>query len=275
MLSIGEFSKICRVSPKTLRYYEEIELIMPDEINPENGYRYYSVNQLETMLLINRLKSYGFSLEEIKSILPSGRLQDEVLYPALTKKGQEMKKRIQEMNQILRQMEEDIEHIRQGGSLLDYSQNVDVIFAEGPEMLLMSVRKLVCEDEFPVEYGNCFHKIFRKIQDSLLTACAPPMVIFHSSEYTPSGMDTEFAVPVKEYVTGTRDFKPGLCLKTVLNGSYSNLPQVYAQQLAWAEKEGYENNGPLFEIYVTDPSQVSSENELITEVFYPVKKKRT
>ena len=47
MLTIGEFSNICRVSTKTLRYYAEIGLILPDEINPENGYRYYSIEQLE------------------------------------------------------------------------------------------------------------------------------------------------------------------------------------------------------------------------------------
>ena len=44
MLTIGEFSNICRVSTKTLRYYAEIGLILPDEINPENGYRYYSID---------------------------------------------------------------------------------------------------------------------------------------------------------------------------------------------------------------------------------------
>ncbi|MGE5632000.1 MAG: MerR family transcriptional regulator [Caulobacteraceae bacterium] len=69
LLSIGEFSKICEVSTKTLRYYEEIGLINPDEINLETGYRYYSIGQLKKMLLINRLKSYHFSLEEIKAVL--------------------------------------------------------------------------------------------------------------------------------------------------------------------------------------------------------------
>ncbi len=39
LLSIGEFSKICKVSTKTLRYYDEIRLIHPEDINPENGYR--------------------------------------------------------------------------------------------------------------------------------------------------------------------------------------------------------------------------------------------
>ena len=62
MLSIGEFSNICKVSTKTLRYYAEIGLLLPTEINPENGYRYYAIEQLETMLFINRLKSYKFSM---------------------------------------------------------------------------------------------------------------------------------------------------------------------------------------------------------------------
>ena len=69
MLSIGEFSNICKVSTKTLRYYAEIGLLEPSEVNPENGYRYYSIDQLEKMLFISRLKSYSFSLDEIKEIL--------------------------------------------------------------------------------------------------------------------------------------------------------------------------------------------------------------
>ena len=44
MLTIGEFSNICKVSTKTLRYYAEIGLILPNEINPKNGYRYYSID---------------------------------------------------------------------------------------------------------------------------------------------------------------------------------------------------------------------------------------
>ena len=43
MLSIGEFSRICKVSTKTLRYYDEIGLIKPSKINPENNYR--SINE--------------------------------------------------------------------------------------------------------------------------------------------------------------------------------------------------------------------------------------
>ena len=83
MLSIGEFSNICKVSTKTLRYYAEIGLLEPSEVNPENGYRYYSIEQLEKMLFINRLKAYSFSLDEIKTISQSKKMQDDSLYLSL------------------------------------------------------------------------------------------------------------------------------------------------------------------------------------------------
>lgn len=275
MLSIGEFSNICKVSTKTLRYYAEIGLLLPDEIIPENGYRYYSIEQLETMLFINRLKSYNFSLEEIKSILEAEELQDEKLYLELTRKKKEIEKQVQEFEKTLDQLNTDLTNLKQGKSIMSYMESIDTQLVEVPMMYLLSIRKMVHEHEVAEEYGNCFRKLFRKTQVDKLTILAPPMVLFHSEEFSPFGLDIEFAIPVKEYVTGTRDFYPGLCLKTVLNGSYSNLSSVYTKQREWAEKEGYESSNALYEVYVTDPSGVSQESDLITEIYYPVKKKST
>lgn len=275
MLSIGEFSNICKVSTKTLRYYAEIGLLLPDEIIPENGYRYYSIEQLETMLFINRLKSYNFSLEEIKTILEAEELQDEKLYLELTRKKKEIEKQVQEFEKTLDQLNTDLTNLKQGKSIMSYMESIDTQLVEVPMMYLLSIRKMVHEHEVAEEYGNCFRKLFRKTQVDKLTILAPPMVLFHSEEFSPFGLDIEFAIPVKEYVTGTRDFYPGLCLKTVLNGSYSNLSSVYTKQREWAEKEGYESSNALYEVYVTDPSGVSQESDLITEIYYPVKKKST
>ena len=273
MLSIGEFSNICKVSTKTLRYYAEIGLLKPTEINPENGYRYYAIEQLETMLFINRLKSYNFSLEEIKTIIQSEEAQDEQLCLELIRKKKEMEEKMQEYRTMITQLNDDILNLKQGKSIMSYMDQIDVQLVEVPNMYLLSVRKMVQQNEFPSEYGKCFGQLFRRIQGDKLTIIAPPMVLFHSAEYSPLGLDTEFAIPVKEYATGTRDFKPGLCLKTVVHGSYSNLASVYAKQREWAEKEGYECNNALYEVYVNDPSQVADERDLITEVYYPVKKK--
>lgn len=273
MLSIGEFSNICKVSTKTLRYYAEIGLILPEKINPENGYRYYSITQLETMLFINRLKLYNFSLEEIKTILESEESKDEKLCLALAKKKKELDKKLQLYQNALDQLDEDILTLQQGKSIMSYLDEIEIQLVEMSSMNLLSICKLVQEDEFEEAYTECFGKLFREITFNQLTVAMAPMVLFHSSEFTPLGLDTEFAILIKDSKIKTREFNPGLCLKTTLYGSYSNLPAVYTKQREWAEKNGYENTEALYEIYINDPSQVSSESELITEVYYPVKKK--
>ncbi len=272
MLSIGEFSNICKVSTKTLRYYAEIGLLEPSEVNPENGYRYYAIEQLEKMLFINRLKAYSFSLDEIKVIMQSEEIQDDNLYLAFVQKKKEIEKQMHNYRQLLTQLEDEISVIEQGKSIMSYMDEIDVRLVDVPKMYLLSIRKMVQVKDYPTEYIKCYGKLFKKIAVDKLTMSGSPMILFHSAQYSPSGLDTEFAIPVQEYVTGTRDFCPGLCLKTVVRGAYSELSSVYAKQVEWAKKEGYQNTNALFEVYITDPSQIADVKDNITEVYYPVKK---
>lgn len=272
MLSIGEFSNICKVSTKTLRYYAEIGLILPEEINPENGYRYYSCRQLETMLLINRLKSYNFSLEEIKGIIMQD--DDEQLFHALSAKEKELELQIQSYQRIKKQMEADMNALKQGKSIMSYLDHFDVELAEVSPMNILFIRKMVHAYEYADAYSECFGSLFHTIQTQHLKVLAPPMVLFHSAEFSSSGMDTEFAIPIQEPVNGTRIFQPGLCLKTILYGPYTELASIYTKHQEYAEQEGYQNDQPLFEVYLNDPSQVQDEQDLITAVYYPVTKKR-
>lgn len=66
-LRIGEVSKLCGVSIKTLRFYEEEGLIKPVEVDLFTGYRHYDQNNIETLYKIQFLKDLGFSLKEIKN----------------------------------------------------------------------------------------------------------------------------------------------------------------------------------------------------------------
>lgn len=67
MLKIGEFSKLTGVPIRTLRYYDEIDLFKPAEIDLFTDYRYYKEEQIKDIEIINKLKSVGFTLEEIKN----------------------------------------------------------------------------------------------------------------------------------------------------------------------------------------------------------------
>lgn len=272
MLSIGEFSKIAQVTSKTLRYYANIGLLVPSVVNPETKYRYYTIEQLKTLLLINRLKSYNFSLDEIKEILDSGNEEDVLLAAALRKKEEELQKNLQNLTHTLAYLRQDIQTLSQGKSIMSYMEDIGVELVEVETMYLLSIRTCVHEHTIQEAYTACFQKLLHKIEKEHLTISAPPMVLFHNSEFTPEGLDIEFAIPIKEYVTGTRDFHPGLCLKTVVHGPYSELSSIYAKQLEWAEKEGYQNHDALYEVYVNDPSQVIDEQDLITEVYLPIKK---
>lgn len=64
--SIGEMSKLHNVPIKTLRYYDEIGLFKPIEVDGNNGYRYYSIEQFEQLNTITYLKFLGLPLKEIK-----------------------------------------------------------------------------------------------------------------------------------------------------------------------------------------------------------------
>ena len=64
--SIGEVSAICNVPIKTLRYYDEIELIVPKYRKKESNYRYYEKDQMILVSTVKKLRLLGFSLKEIR-----------------------------------------------------------------------------------------------------------------------------------------------------------------------------------------------------------------
>lgn len=68
LFTTGEFAKLCNVRKDTLFYYDEIGLLKP-EIIQDNGYRYYSANQLYLYDIISMLKECGTPLKEIREYL--------------------------------------------------------------------------------------------------------------------------------------------------------------------------------------------------------------
>lgn len=63
--SIGETSEILKIPTSKLRYYDKKGLISPN-VRKENGYRYYSKEQLISINKILIMRDLGFSLKDIK-----------------------------------------------------------------------------------------------------------------------------------------------------------------------------------------------------------------
>ncbi|HUA71138.1 MAG TPA: helix-turn-helix domain-containing protein [Solirubrobacteraceae bacterium] len=68
-MSIGEFAKRCRLSPKALRLYDELGLLAPARVDDSSGYRFYDSGQLERARLVAGLRQLRMPLAEIKQIL--------------------------------------------------------------------------------------------------------------------------------------------------------------------------------------------------------------
>ncbi len=67
-MNISNAARTSGISPKTIRYYEEIGLI-PAPDRRDNGYRDYGVNDVENLRFINRARKLGFPLKDIGNLL--------------------------------------------------------------------------------------------------------------------------------------------------------------------------------------------------------------
>ena len=66
-MNIGEAAALANLPPKTIRYYEEIDLLKPSRA--ENGYRDYSHSDIHRLKFLQRARSLGFSIDECRQLL--------------------------------------------------------------------------------------------------------------------------------------------------------------------------------------------------------------
>ncbi len=69
LVSIGEFARLSRLSPKALRLYDELDLLPPERVDLDSGYRWYSRDQLGRARLVAALRQVGMPLAEIKAVV--------------------------------------------------------------------------------------------------------------------------------------------------------------------------------------------------------------
>lgn len=120
MMKIGEFSKICGLPVKTLRFYDQAGLLPPARVDGETGYRYYTGDQLLTVKRILAYKEQGFTLDQIRLLL-NDISQNEALDRLKSKRSElvrtieNARKQLEEVSGSIRRMEEDMRLSGRGG----------------------------------------------------------------------------------------------------------------------------------------------------------------
>src|SRR5262245_23854143 len=123
MFKIGEFSKLVQVPVATLRYYDQVGLLKPVEVDRFTGYRYYSASQLPRLHRILALKGLGFSLEQISAVLAEGLTPEQMRgmlrlrHAQISQQLEEGQSQLTKVEALLQQIEHERELSAEEGSL--------------------------------------------------------------------------------------------------------------------------------------------------------------
>ena len=72
MYSIGDLSQLAGVTPRMLRHYHDLGILIPAHVDPSTGYRRYDESQLADLLQLLALKGLGFALTDVKRVTDGG-----------------------------------------------------------------------------------------------------------------------------------------------------------------------------------------------------------
>lgn len=273
MLKIGDFSKLSRISIRMLRHYDEIGLLRPEFVDDFTGYRYYNESQLLMAGRIQVLKNLGFGLSAIGEILAQYEDAEEMERFLLIKR-KEMERQEEIIRQRLQLLDSTIEWLRKDGNIMGY----DVSLKTMPEMYVASVRQIIPS----YNQEGMLWKILMEETAHLQLQDGNPcyaLAIFYDGEYKDADVDVEVRKSVSGTYTDTEHVKfktvpPMEIASATYKGSYEQINQVNEAVAKWIQDNGYEFAGLSFNIYHVSPYETQNQDEFVTEVCYPVKKKQ-
>lgn len=263
MLTIGEFSKLSHISSRMLRHYDSIGLLIPKHTGLENRYRYYDLSQIQTLRRIETLKSYGFSLLEIKEFLT---LPQEQIAQKMHHRRLKAYEELNQMRKKLRQMEDDLMKLEESDLM---KEKYHVIVMETPQQQVFGIRKRINI----AETHDLFQELKRELAQRGILRAGATQLLYHGEEFSYENMDVEAQMQVSGTHPDIRKIPAQLCAVTTHIGPYENIRYAYEALCAWmSEHPEYQSCGPAIERYLKDEDSVSSPEELETGVLFPIKK---
>ncbi|MDC7125247.1 MAG: MerR family transcriptional regulator [Spirochaetales bacterium] len=245
MYTIGQFSIMTKIPKKTLRYYDEIDLLKPAQIDFENNYRYYDDNSLMTVQQVLIYRSCEMSLERIKEI---------IYQPHNTK---DLKQILMSQNDYLKQKETEI---RQSQSVLKNiinsldetnKESVKDYFREAKNIL--SIRKVGNHSMI----GEIISELFESAVKNNLSVVGSHTIIWHTDkDFAEDSIDMEIYIPVKPNKNCTiqtlKESPRQRYCEIVHHGPMATLSSSYAMLYSFIEESELVISGPFEETFISE-----------------------
>lgn len=224
-MSIGEMAKIRNIDVQSLRYYEKLGILIPAYVNPENGYRYYSMGQIMILDTIILCIDLGIPLKELKGYVnESGQLEFE----HLLNDGRKLaKEKMEKINAGINSIDRTLRHINEQKNFKDRKgYYTRYIF----ERYILTIS---CDERLSAnEYEKNLSILFDKAKKNGLHASFPHGIIstYSNGKYLHSKM---FLEVTSDNSSATQTLPEGnyICLQEPRE-AHSDPAEIFAQKLS-------------------------------------------
>lgn len=277
MFKIGEFSKLAQVPVATLRYYDQMGLLKPVEVDTFTGYRYYSASQLSRLHRILALRGLGFSLEQISEALEDGLTPEQMRGMLRLRHAQISQELTAKQDQLL-EVEVRLQQIEDEDKYTAY----DVVLKPVEAQLVASVRAILPNHS---DVGALFGEVYAAIGDRVAEALGPrpgmdgqTLVLWYDTEHKESDFDGAAAFFLRCAVPDSgrmrcHELPAALMASTIHHGAYNTIGTAHEAVLRWIENNGYQIAGADREINIYNVTPIRQDDpSYVTEIQYPVEK---
>ncbi|WP_165793900.1 MerR family transcriptional regulator [Hyphococcus luteus] len=243
LIQIGDFARLGGVTVKALRFYDEQGLLRPAYVDPQTGYRYYSVNQAAQLARITNLRLVDFSIAEITQILAQ-EAPDDLACSLETKK-----QALHEAAAALERKTRLIDILMQAAQRAENTPAPSFKLAPTEDLLVYAYEKQVAHLGAPVT------EMFENAEIMVAPFRAPvsPLLIFRSAPTQKRNLNVEVCIPVTDEARTLEGVKtlPGAALacSLVYEGGYDQTEPLYDEMTAWIEQSDLTPAGPFREIF--------------------------
>jgi DNA-binding transcriptional MerR regulator len=263
-MTIGEFSRVSHLSVKTLRHYHDVGLLDPDSVNPSNGYRYYSADQVATAQVIRRLRDLEMPVTDVKALLST---DDAAARNAL-------------IAQHLERLEDDLARTREAVSslrnLLERPQTpLRVEHRTVPATPAVAISDTVSRESLVTWWRGALGELHAMVEARDVEAAGPSGGLYASEIFQLDRGEAAVYIPVSADVRPIGRVQqlvvPAAELAVVTHhGPLDDLDLTYGALGAYATRHELSIDAPLRETYVRDAFDTPDQTAWKTEIGWPI-----
>jgi DNA-binding transcriptional MerR regulator len=263
------------LSPKALRLYNDMGLLVPADVDPENGYRRYRESQLATARLIVMLRRLDMPLTQVADIIsvpgPEAAERLSTYWNALEKRVASQRELAAHLRSRLSGREEPLSH-------------PEVLVRDVPEQLVLVEQQHVAVEELPAWIGATMARLAAMARDHGGVS-GHPFVVYYGEVNEDSDGPAEACMPIAptaEAHAAPPDTAPTHALRfepahreayVRLRKAQVAFPQIlsaYDGVMRWAAATGVEITGAPREVYFVDFRSAAPADE-VCDVAFPVR----